>query len=281
MTMICRKSLQLCQTPGMCAPHGGCADPAQAPGWPELAAAIATLNAMGYTYNGGQRWKPPVGKKPDFGLIDRLRCQLEVSEDTRQVLRKCLAQAESEIDALRDMKLPHFLHLSDDMRAAGDHAVSRAREDGCASVPVLYGVFFEAAIQRWLNDQEEIIEAAEPDDRAAFEASFKRRHPQYAPHIDLARDADGNYKYQPASVEWPVWQAARRPAVHLPAKTPAPKHLVSLTEETARLSRNATIDEVAAMNDRPAGCCCPPPGHTGIWGAGMCPVHQGLRRQVL
>lgn len=31
---------------------------------------------------------------------------------------------------------------------------------------------------------------------------------------------------------------------------------------------------------RPKGCCCPPPGHKGIWGAGMCPVHQGLRRTL-
>jgi hypothetical protein len=28
---------------------------------------------------------------------------------------------------------------------------------------------------------------------------------------------------------------------------------------------------------RPQGCCCPPKGHTGLWAAGMCPVHQGLR----
>lgn len=231
--MICRKSLARCQTPGMCAPHGGCREPVPAPGGPEIAAAIATLTAMGYTYNGGQAWKPPLGQKPRFRLIDRLRCQLEVSEDTRQVLRKCLAKAESEIDALRDMKLPHFLLLSDEMRAAGDHAVSRAREDGCASVPVLYGVFFEAAIQRWLNDQEEIIEAAE---------------------------------------------VKPRPAVQLPAKTPAPKNLLNLVEETTRQSRNATIDEVSALNSRPAGCCCPPPDHTFIWGAGMCPVHQGLHR---
>jgi hypothetical protein len=209
--MICRKSMQRCQTPGMCAPHGGCADPSTARGVAAIEAAIATLTAMGYTYNGGQAWKPPIGKKPDFGLIDRLRCQLEVSEDTRQVLRSCLAQAESELETLavenRSMvKLPDFLLLSDEMRAAGDKAVDRAREDGCASVPVLYGVFFEAAIQRWLNDQEEIIDAAVT--------------------------------------------AAAPPA--LPAQT-----------------------------ERPAGCCCPPPGHTGIWAGAMCPVHHGLRRKVL
>lgn len=161
--MICRKSMQRCQTPAMCAPYGGCADPSTARGGAAIEAAIATLTAMGYTYNGGQQWKPPVGKKPNFALIDRLKCQLEVSEDTRQVLRKCLAQAESEIDALRAQ-----------------------------------------------------LVAPQP---------FKR--------CTILKDADVTYS-------------------------------TSSQPET-----------------RPAGCCCPPPGHTGIWAAAMCPVHQGLRRQVL
>lgn len=26
------------------------------------------------------------------------------------------------------------------------------------------------------------------------------------------------------------------------------------------------------------GCCCPPPGYSGLWAAAMCPVHYGLRR---
>lgn len=43
----------------------------------ESAAAIATLKALGYTHNGGTHWKPPVGQKPDFDLIDSLRAQLE------------------------------------------------------------------------------------------------------------------------------------------------------------------------------------------------------------
>lgn len=30
-TMICRKSMNPCQTPGMCSPHGGCPDPIAAP----------------------------------------------------------------------------------------------------------------------------------------------------------------------------------------------------------------------------------------------------------
>ena len=33
-------------------------------------AAILTLQGKGYTYHGGQLWKPPIGKKPDFDLLD-------------------------------------------------------------------------------------------------------------------------------------------------------------------------------------------------------------------
>lgn len=59
--------------------------------------------------------------------------------------------------ALSNTKLPDYLKLSDDMRAAGDHAEKRAKEDQCYSVPVLKAVFFEAAIQRWLDDQGEVL----------------------------------------------------------------------------------------------------------------------------
>lgn len=69
-------------------------------------------------------------------------------------------QLKAENEALRQLKLPHYLKLSDEMRAAGDHAELRAREDQCYSVPVLKAVFFQAAIQRWLDDQEEAIELA-------------------------------------------------------------------------------------------------------------------------
>ena len=31
---------------------------------------------------------------------------------------------------------------------------------------------------------------------------------------------------------------------------------------------------------RPANCSCPPKGHKGVWAAGPCPVHQGLRRKL-
>lgn len=157
MTMTCRKTMQPCPTPGMCAPHGGCP-------------ATETVSST---------W-----------LTQLRREFVEVGQQRAQLL--------AENKALRALKLPDFLHLSDEMRAAGDHASARAREDGCYSVPVLYGVFFEAAIQSWLNDQDEALETA-----------------------------------------------------------------------------------IATADDRPAGCCCPPPGHTGIWAASMCPVHHGLRRTAL
>lgn len=41
----------------------------------------------------------------------------------------------------------------------------------------------------------------------------------------------------------------------------------------------AKVEKVAA--ERPAGCCCPPIGHTGIWAASMCPVHFGFRSRQL
>jgi hypothetical protein len=50
----------------------------------ESAAAIATLKSLGYTHNGGTHWKPPVGQKPDFDLIDSLRAQLANTEQSRR-----------------------------------------------------------------------------------------------------------------------------------------------------------------------------------------------------
>lgn len=85
---------------------------------------------------------------------------MEITGDDMQALLDEIDQLKAENEALRKLKLPHYLKLSGEMRAAGDHAELRAREDQCYSVPVLKAVFFEAAIQRWLDDQEEAIDAA-------------------------------------------------------------------------------------------------------------------------
>lgn len=33
-----------------------------------------------------------------------------------------------------------------------------------------------------------------------------------------------------------------------------------------------------ALVPKPVGCCCAPAGHEGMWAAGLCPVHHGIRR---
>lgn len=37
------------------------------------------------------------------------------------------------------------------------------------------------------------------------------------------------------------------------------------------------LKERESLAPRPVGCCCPPKGHEGLWAAGPCPVHHGLR----
>ena len=49
----------------------------------EATAAIKTLQNLGYTYNDAELWKPPIGKVPDFDLVDSLRnriSELEASQ---------------------------------------------------------------------------------------------------------------------------------------------------------------------------------------------------------
>ena len=49
----------------------------------EATAAIKTLQNLGYTYHDAELWKPPIGKVPDFDLVDSLRnriSELEASQ---------------------------------------------------------------------------------------------------------------------------------------------------------------------------------------------------------
>jgi hypothetical protein len=45
--MICRKSMQPCQTPGMCSPHGGCPAPVAAPIAGELSFVLEGIGFAG------------------------------------------------------------------------------------------------------------------------------------------------------------------------------------------------------------------------------------------
>lgn len=51
-------------------------------------AAIATLERLGYTHNGGYFWKPPLGKVPDFDLVDHWRAKAEVLRAQVEALTK-------------------------------------------------------------------------------------------------------------------------------------------------------------------------------------------------
>lgn len=147
------------------------------------------------------------------GEVERLRAELGAANAA--MYGEC-EKLRAQLAALRELKLPHYLKLSDEMRAAGDHAEQRAREDQCYSVPVLKAVFFEAAIQRWLDDQEEAISAsAEPsalveiDERAEFEAFFTEK----AKNLPLLHGATtlrypgGQYVGDWALFGFIVWQA--------------------------------------------------------------------------
>ena len=43
-------------------------------------------------------------------------------------------------------------------------------------------------------------------------------------------------------------------------------------------SEQAEPSAPVEIDERPEGCCCPPKGYNGLWAAGPCPVHQGLRK---
>ncbi|WP_122593203.1 hypothetical protein [Pseudomonas viridiflava] len=60
--------------------------------------AERTLRNMGYTDNGGELWKPPIGEKPNFSLIDALRQQLADVSNERDGLRVALSGMLFEFD---------------------------------------------------------------------------------------------------------------------------------------------------------------------------------------
>lgn len=42
----------------------------------ELESAERTLNQLGYTNQGGELWKPPIGKPVNFGLVEQLQIKM-------------------------------------------------------------------------------------------------------------------------------------------------------------------------------------------------------------
>ncbi len=50
---------------------------------PKHTAAVSTLEHLGYTYCGGEQWKPPLGQAPDFGLVNAQRARIAELEADR------------------------------------------------------------------------------------------------------------------------------------------------------------------------------------------------------
>lgn len=54
------------------------------------AAAVRTLERMGYTHHGGTEWKPPLGPVPDFARMDAERVRQEALERVAEAARRCV-----------------------------------------------------------------------------------------------------------------------------------------------------------------------------------------------
>lgn len=63
-------------------------------------AAVATLEHLGYTHEGGSLWKPPLGKAPDFNMLDSLRARAASLEDQLIAQANRAVIAEQEVIAL-------------------------------------------------------------------------------------------------------------------------------------------------------------------------------------
>lgn len=65
-------------------------------------AAVATLEALGYTHEGGNLWKPPLGKAPDFNLLDTLHARI-ASLEGQLITQANRAVAAEQLFAVRSM----------------------------------------------------------------------------------------------------------------------------------------------------------------------------------
>lgn len=63
-------------------------------------AAVATLEHLGYTHEGGNLWKPPLGKAPDFNMLDSLRARAASLEDQLIAQANRAVIAEQQVIAL-------------------------------------------------------------------------------------------------------------------------------------------------------------------------------------
>ncbi|MFA9287405.1 hypothetical protein ACCQ08_21675 [Comamonas sp. SY3] len=99
-------------------------------------AAIATLENLGYTHEGGILWKPPLGKAPDFNLLDTLHARIASVEDQliAQVNRAVIAK--QQVTTLTQ-RLDMANRLNTDARdQLAQLSARQAAPDGWRLVPV-------------------------------------------------------------------------------------------------------------------------------------------------
>lgn len=63
-------------------------------------AAVLTLASLGYTYDGGEQWKPPVGNPPAFDLIDSLRDSIAELERANAAKHYRIVELEAQLEAV-------------------------------------------------------------------------------------------------------------------------------------------------------------------------------------
>lgn len=253
---ICRTTMRECQTPGMCMPHGGCPDPRP----PRLYLDRSTHRET--------EMAPTKMAIVPFDLLERIAGD-SYQDSLRAVgeLRELLATPGDTGMGVGDGSGRLFIH--------GDYESIKAMQ---AIVLERDAQRAQAAAKQQPLPTLAMCKAAEAagvsfaTQQKCFKAWFGGEVPDATPEVAAPKYPinHGTHIIQFADETF-VWydEAGLQGGVTYTLKA-AEGALLRYVE---RMNRPAPPPD-----GRPAGCCCPPPGHTGIWGAGMCPVHQGLRR---
>ena len=67
-----------------------------------LQSAAKTLGHLRYTDNGAELWKPPVGEKPDFSLIDQLKAENEALREANDKLTRRSGMIEQNVQVMTE-----------------------------------------------------------------------------------------------------------------------------------------------------------------------------------
>ena len=67
-----------------------------------LQSAARTLQRLRYMDNGGELWKPPIGKKPDFALMDQLKTENEALRESNDKLTRRNGMLEQNVEVMTE-----------------------------------------------------------------------------------------------------------------------------------------------------------------------------------